>query len=155
MPCSAISLATDHSTTQCRNHEDAIYPTTKLSKINPAFIPRRRRVQCPLSGNQERQGSVVPGSRSAQLVLEGAPRDCLVPSQFVQVCLGFRLTRGEATEYRAGSIGRQLGVRFSRVVQIRPLKPVFSRLSATFLLRKLILSNLRQPARGRGKKMAG
>jgi hypothetical protein len=30
---SRISLAAR----QCRNHEDAIYPTTKLSKINAAF----------------------------------------------------------------------------------------------------------------------
>jgi hypothetical protein len=104
-------------------------------------MPERHRrrslhTQCPLSGKQERQLTVVFGSRSAQLCARRLPS------------IATWLSYGEATEYRAGTNGRQLGVRFSRVGQNRPLKPFFSRLSATFLLRKLILSNLKQPARG-------
>ena len=38
--CTPKGTATDFVARQCRNHEDAIYPTTKLSKINPHSHPK-------------------------------------------------------------------------------------------------------------------
>jgi hypothetical protein len=115
------------SAARCRNHEDAIYPTTKLSKITTASWGgplAGLSKQCLLGRNQKRHfaSNRTALFRTAQSndLASFLIRTQLELSQLQRAGLPARLIFGEAAESRARPAGCQLGEIFSRVASDFP-----------------------------------
>jgi len=99
-PCQGHSVAGTAPARQICNHEDAIYPTTKLSMIAIALVEQASRLL----------PKAMPAEQELKTKIRRAgacSRSWFAPSQGIPQ--SSRLICGEAAEYRARPAGRQLG----------------------------------------------